>query len=55
MSERLAQCQACTHYQQIEGTTFLCKLHDQNYSVNQESCEDFEDKEHYESTSYECD
>ena len=55
MSEILTQCQKCTHYRQKEGTTFQCQLHDLTYSINQDECEDFEDKEYYESTSYECD
>ena len=55
MSEALTTCTKCTHYQPKEAPKFYCKLHDQEYSVNQDNCEDLEDKEDYESTTYECD
>ena len=48
-------CQTCTHFEQKEGLSFYCKLHDIVYKTNQDDCVDFEEKENYESTSYECD
>jgi len=55
MSDALTHCQSCTHYEQKEALTFYCKLHDAVYNISQDDCEDLEEKEHYESTSYECD
>ena len=55
MSETVTNCQECTHYEQKEGSTFYCKLHDLRYQTNQNDCKDLEEKEDDESTSYECD
>ncbi len=55
MSDAHISCQGCTHYESKEMITFYCRLHDALYNTNQNDCEDHEDKEHYESTSYECD
>ena len=55
VSDALRVCSDCIHFELKEADTFFCRLHDIVYNNNQESCEDFEEKEDGESTTYECD
>lgn len=56
MSFLNAQCNKCEHREDIrESISFICKLHDKMYEVDQNDCSDYESFEEDEKASYECD
>jgi len=55
MNETISQCHECVHKKDVSDTLFYCRLHELEYSQNQENCVDFEYKDEEESFSVECD